>query len=244
MKYACMVLAFLAMAWPGTAQTEADSLQLNGMLRAQFMLQSGNLNQVGGNGMALLNATRKQWSGTLSTAYQYVRVEGFTVVNDWWSYALAKRSYTRRVHPIGMAYYGFANSFGINSATVGGAGVGLQLLAASPTKFVRLNTIGGYMHFDYSTAEDATGAVANTFLNASWPVGKHTILGWQTHAYWVPAFEDVYGFQNSVQLALPLTKRLNFTVSHLLVYSQRVDAGKEQLNTTLLAGLMLRPPAP
>ena len=191
--------------------------------------------------MALLNATKKQWSGTLSASYQYVRVEGFTVVHDWWNYALLKRGYTKRLHPVGMLYYGAAKSFGMERALVGGVGVGLNVVRKSPVKFVRINTIVGYLNFNYSINSSVEGAVLNSFLNASWPLGKQAQLNLQTHGYLAPNESDVYGFQNTVQLAFPITRQVSATLSHMLVYSERVDEGKEQLNTTLLAGILLRP---
>ena len=132
-----------------TAFGKSDSLKFHSFFDGQVMIQTGNLKQFSTNLILNTKLSNSNFESNINASFQYVKVNDFNVINDFWSYGYFKYHQTKRLYPIGMVYGGFAKSFGINSSFLGGAGLGLNIIQKSPQKFLHLNVIAGYMNFDY-----------------------------------------------------------------------------------------------
>ena len=204
------------------------------------MIQTGNLKQFSTNLILNTKLSNSNFESNINASFQYVKVNDFNVINDFWSYGYFKYHQTKRLYPIGMVYGGFAKSFGINSSFLGGAGLGLNIIQKSPQKFLHLNVIAGYMNFDYFTNVRQEGGVMNAFIQGNTRIINERLnLSWEVHLY--KAFNNnlAYGIQNQIRIGIPITKWLEIGISNTVNFNETVDLGKQKLNSMTLVGLKI-----
>ena len=234
-----IILTFICVGSNSYAQK--DTIRTHGFVTTQGIFQTGNLNQVGGNAITRLNIANSKNSLEFSLQYNYVLINGSVPVNDFWSFADYKLGYNKKVYPIIIGYYGFAKSVGIDNSIVAGIGLGSSIIKKSPKQFLKINAFGGYMQFDYIIRSTISEALLGTYFVGATPIIKDKInLNWEFHSYFAPLQTDFYGFQNIVRLELPISKKVNISLSHVTVYGNVVDNFKTKLNTTMLVGVSSR----
>ncbi len=240
LKYTYLALAI----WSITTISvfaQKDTLHFNAMVNFQTMLQSGNLNQYGGNLNAQLALSNKRIKMQYALSYNYVTVEEFNIIDDSWNYALFKYDHNKLLYPLVMGYHGFAKSFGIDRASVVGAGAGLNIFNRSQFTYLRVNAMLAHLWFDYDINPTIRGTGVNVFVEGNTSISKLPIhLNWEFHAYQHIEQSNVYGFQNTIRLSIPVSKKLSITISQMLVYSEQVDVDRKRFNTTSLMGLALK----
>ena len=225
-----------------STNAQKDTLKLNGMFNLQGRQQSGNLNQIGGVAVMKVALMNSKWYTGVSGSYNYVEVEEFNVVNDLWSSGLVKYNHKKMVYPLAMTYVGFAKSFGIDEAYVGGAGVGINIIQKSSVKYLNINVIGGYSTFNYAQVSDVSDWVANVYISSNTNLFKNkAAINWEFHAFYFPKTAlDIAGIQNNIRLSLPLTKAIRFTLTHQYLYNSYVDVAISKENSMMLFGLMIK----
>ncbi len=219
---------------------QKDSIKAHAFVNIQAMLQSGNLNQFGGNIVGKFRVGNKRFDLGLSGNYNHVTVNGFNIINDSWNYSTLKFLQQRRLYPMTMVYYGFGKSFGIRSASVAGVGGGLNISRASPQKYLSLNLVAGYMAFRFEQQMPQEGFVGNLYATGNTIFKDKLEVNWELHGYYAPIEADAYGISNFLRLMVPLSKELSLTISNQLIYNQRVELGREQLNSITMLGLGLK----
>ena len=220
---------------------QKDSLKVKLEFQLQARLQSGNLNQYGGNVGMKLGIQHSKWNTELSASYTYITVEDFNSINDSWNFLSIRKGHNNRFYPTALTYYGFAKSFGIDQSVAQELGVGVNLVNKSKHDYLRFNALAGYMEFDYQSISTVSTSTINTFVQAnSRIVEDKLVLHWELHAYNALKNSTFYGFQNKVLIGFPVSKRLMITLTSQQIYNQTVDVGKKQLNTLSLFGVQLR----
>jgi hypothetical protein len=220
---------------------QKDSLHISATLQGQARMQTGNLKQFGGQMGASLHLDHRVWFGGLNIRYAYNNVDGFEVLNDSWNFAVIKKNHSNQFYPIGMFYQGFAKSFGVDYAAVSAVGVGWNINRSAEDDYLHMNILGGYMDFDYHEQSGVHGYVLNFYGKGQTALVKEKLnLLWEMHAYHAMDDSDVYGLQNSLQLAWPLSSAFSLTLSREMVYSEKVDFGKKQLNTISMFGVFYK----
>ncbi|MFT5819582.1 MAG: hypothetical protein ACI8ZM_000807 [Crocinitomix sp.] len=223
-----------------TAFSAKDSLKFHAFLDGQIMVQTGNLKQFGSNLILNARISNSKFEFSTNASYQYVKVNDFNVINDFWSYGIFKYHHRKRVYPLIMTYYGFAKSFGIKYSFLSGLGGGINIVQKSPKNFLHANIIVGYMNFDYSLSQRQSGLVLNTFIQANATMFKEYLnIYWEAHAFRALNDSQSYGIQNQIRLGVPITKWLEIGISNTVNYNQTVDLGKQKLNSMTLAGIKL-----
>lgn len=222
------------------AVAQQDSLRFNAIVEAKANHQSGNLNQFGG--LVLLNLTLADstWYGRLAGNYTFAKIEGFTVLNDFWVFTHLKYQHSKRFYPTAMVYSGFAKSFGIESAQLMGVGGGLNIWQKSQSQFLNLNVISGYATFDYRTNATINGWVTNAFISGNTSLFKKKLdLNWELHTYFLPK-DEVHGVQNNLRIGVPITKQLMVSATQQIIYNNHVEPEIERVNTLLFLGLSVK----
>lgn len=221
---------------------QQDTLKFHGLFNLQGRYQKGNLNQWGGVVLWKGSLANAKWYTAVSASYNYAEVEKFNLVNDFWSNGMVKYQHTRVLYPLAMFYKGFAKSFGIQEAKLGGIGAGINLIQKSPVEYLNVNLIGGYSLFNYTTVPDVRYYVTNIFIASNKELFKgRAAVNWELHAFYIPRpMEKVTGLQNTVRISIPLTKMINFTLTHQYLFNSYVDVHVAKENSMLLVGLMIK----
>lgn len=234
----CRLLLVICLFASGAASAQRDTLRFSGLINLQTMMQSGNLNQYGGNMVAKLALSNEHIYTGYSLNYNHVTVEEHNIIDDSWNYGLFRYHHKKTLYPLVMGYHGFAKSFGIDRATVLGLGGGLNIFQRSPIKYLRINLIGAHMLFDYQINPTLEGIGVNVFIEGNTTLFKSDLnLNWEFHAYENFELTDFYGLQNSLRLSAPISNGLSVTIGHLAVYSEQVDFERKRFNTTGLVGI-------
>lgn len=225
-----------------SVNAQKDTLKLNATFNVLGRYQSGNLNEIGGAAVARVSLMNSKWYTRVSGSYNYVEIEKYTVMNDFWSSGLLKYQHTKRIYPITMVYAGFAKSFGIDEAYVAGVGAGVNIVQKSASQYLNINLIGGYSTFNYVNVTDVNDLVTNIFISSNTTLFKSKAeINWEFHGFYHPTSTiDITGIQNNIRLALPLSKAIKFTLTHQYLYNSYVDVGISKSNSLLLFGLMIK----
>ena len=212
------------------------------MFNLQGRQQSGNLNQIGGMALVKGSLMNSKWYTGVSGSYNYVEVEEFNAVNDFWSSGLVKYKHLKTVYPLAMVYVGFAKSFGIDEAYVGGIGGGVNIIQKSPNQYFNINVIGGYSTFNYAQVSDVNDLVTNVFIASNTNLFKNKAeINWELHAFYFPKSKiDILGIQNNIRLSLPLTRTIRFTLTHQYLFNSYVDSEISKENSMLLFGVSIK----
>lgn len=218
-----------------------DSIVYHGFVNLQAMLQTGNLEQFGGNTVASFSVNNTKFYTAGSFSYNYMNVNGFAILNDSWNYMLIRAVPKKVIHPAAMGYYGFAKTFGIEEAFVAGGGIGANLINQSPRKFLQTNLIAGYLTFKYEEGYTEQGSAVNSFIEGNSPLLNNKMeINWKFHGYVSPGSNGIFGFQNNLRLSIPFSKSLSVTISEQMIYNNEVPVFREQFNTMTLFGVSYR----
>ncbi|MCJ8288927.1 MAG: DUF481 domain-containing protein [Crocinitomicaceae bacterium] len=221
--------------------SQKDTVKFHGFVNGRLMIQTGNLNQVGGGFTGNLSFGNKTFNQEIGLSYNYVKVNGFVPVNDSWNHLLFKYKPSRRVYPFVIARYGFAKSFGLKTAFTTGAGAGINIVEAKPSSFLNFNIQAGYLYFEYYDSLIINEPVIESFVAGRAKLIENRLnLDWKLMGFITPWRENTYGLMNTLRLSFKLTKTIDFTISHEMLYNEVVPIDKKRLNTTFLFGIAYR----
>ncbi len=235
-----IIILFLVISQFVIAQK--DTLKLHGVFNLQGRYQTGNLNQFSSNLLTKGTLINSKWYVGVSVNYTYAKIEGYNAVNDFWSSGVIKRNHSKNIYPVGIVYSGFAKSFGIVGAYIGGLGVGGNIIKASTKKLLNINLIGGYSRFNYAQVKNVEGIVANIFISSRTKLFKNKIeLNWEFHGYYLPNSNlNISGTQNSIRISVPIKKTIKLTAMHQHIYNSYVDTEISKINSMLLFGISIQ----
>jgi len=236
-----LLVSLILFGVQATAWSQKDTLKIHGSFNLQGMLQSGNLNQIGGNTHLNAEVYNSKWSFSVSGSYNYVAVQEINVINDLWTYSVLKYAHKKRFYPVTMGYYGFAKSFGIKKSVVAGGGYGLNLIQKEQNFNLQVNLLAGYLNTVFLVNEPLNKPVLLSFIKGNFPLIRNKLsLNWEFHSYNSFQKNDIYGFQNTLRWMIPITTKLNIIVSNFIVYTNTTDVNKKPLNTSNLLGVSAR----
>jgi len=215
-----------------------DTTRFSLIAGVQGRTQSGNLNQIalGGNINALLKNER--FSVEISSVYNYAKIEDFVPVNDLWSYVTGKLNPNKQVYLLVIGLQGFSESFAITQSWMGGAGAGWNVMKPQPYKLFQVNLYSSYLNFNYRDLPLQQSPAGGLLTRLVLPLLQNRLnIRWEFHGYMATNNADFHGFQNQVELQIPLTRQLSFTVNHSIFYGGIVNPDKVQTNTFTLFGV-------
>jgi len=233
---------FYLMLFPSTglkAQVnETTVFQTEIGLRGRW--QTGNLNQLGLIPSAQLLVEASKFSISINSSYQYLKVDGFNPVNDFWNFALFKANPKHTLHPILAANIGFARSYKINKSYTIGIGMGYNLRNKSSKDFVEMGVIAGYMDLEYENEKPHKSASFGLLLSTSFPIGENLHISNNLKTYHSSKDHTFWGGSNQIMLHYQLKENLSLNISQDLVFNNQNAGGIEKLNTLMLFGLQYR----
>ena len=131
-----MILAtFAALLMPVHVASQRDSLKFGA--------------ELGLNPSVALDFSNSRTEVIVNGTYQFLRVEGFTAISDFWTRALYRFKTGRCLDPIGVLNYGFAKSYRIDHSLVVGAGAGWRIRQKSRRDFIEIQAFGGYLNLEF-----------------------------------------------------------------------------------------------
>lgn len=222
-------------AW---SQKQAIKLDLEAGLRVRW--QSGNLNQLAVNPSLRLTLASPQWQLSSQASYQYLQVEGFAILNDFWTYSELAYQPEKRIFPIGSVRYGFARSYQIENSLHTGPGLAWNLIQQSPQKFVRLSLIGGYLHFAYIGEPSHQSFALGSVLAASFPLGERLQIRLEGSSYHSLMALNYWGLSQSLGLIADLGKGFSLSINQNLIYNHQVVESIQNTNSLLMLGFQYR----
>lgn len=215
-------------------------------VRSEFSLvgrrQTGNLDQIGVNPSAKLGVGNSAFELETGANYQFLRVNGFTSINDLWINGIYRVHPRKRVFPFAMAYYGFADSYRIDQSLIGGIGAGVNLQDGSKKGLLQGHLFLGYADVDFLTVSAATSShtsfAVGSFIRSDFAI-VHSGLGihWEFHSYHAVSDRDFYGANNLIILRYALVKGFHLTATHSTIYNHTTSEGISRTNTLLMVGL-------
>ena len=115
-----VIILFVTSCFELSGQGKKDTLHVNWFFNLQGQVQTGNLNMVGGGAISKLFLNNSVLGTEFYAKYTIAKIEGFTIINDLWTYSLLKLKHNRRFYPLGIGYFGTGKSFHITRAVVAG----------------------------------------------------------------------------------------------------------------------------
>lgn len=221
------------------AFSQSDSVRTSAVLSAQGSLLSGSVNQFLVSAGGDITVQDSSFSVSLSAGYSFGSQSHVTTTNDLWSYFGLEFRQFKRIYPLALNYAGFAKSYGVDAAIVGGIGGGWNVIPYTENKLFRTKIIGGYAYFRQPDTI-LQGYAFNLFLHAKTPLFKTMAFEWLFHTYTAPAVDDMYGARNQIQLQIPIHRAINFSTTHQLIYIKHETAGYREINSYLLLGLSFK----
>ena len=109
-------------------QPANDSLFVKGRLGLMGRWQTGNLNQISIMPNGNISFDKTDYYCELNATYQFIKVDGFKVKDDLWTYSLYQHQPNRLIFLSGHAIMGYARSYSIAYSTVVGIGGGINVL--------------------------------------------------------------------------------------------------------------------
>lgn len=222
-------------AW---SQNQGITLDLEAGVRVRW--QSGNLNQLAVNPELRLKLASSHWQFSSQASYQYLQVEGFAILNDFWTYSEIAYQPQKRIFPIGSFRYGFARSYQIEQSLHTGLGLAWNIVQKSPKKFVRFSLIGGYLHFAYIGEPSHRSFALGSVIAASFPLGERLQLRLEGSSYHSLMALNYWGLSQSLGLLADLGKGFSLSINQNLIYNHQVVESIQNTNSLLMLGFQYR----
>lgn len=218
-------------------EAQKDSLLIHAEVGINGRWQTGNLNQFGILPRAGLGIANKHFSLESEANYQYLRVEGFGLVNDLWVGGAFKIKPQNRIYPMVFSMYGFAQSYLINKSFVLGIGGGVNIIKKSPLHYLRANLTAGYLDFEFEGEPAHTAPAAGAMIESSFPLGERGMLSWKLNTYYSLSDLEYWGANNTVILGIKILKDLSVHLNHSTIFNNKTVPTIEKINTLMLFGV-------
>ncbi len=217
------------------AQSDKPSIQANLGIRGRW--QTGNLNQLGLIPNAAILLQSENISLKINSSYQYLLVENFNPVNDFWTFSVLKWQTKRKIHPIIGANFGFAKSYKIKQSYSYGMGYEARLYEKSDKEYLYTGLLVGYMNFQFEHANSHTGAHMGLLLSSAIPVSDKIFMTIGLKSYHSLKEIDFWGGSSQIMLNYQFKKNLSLNISQDIVFNNQNEPGIKQLNTLMLFGV-------
>jgi len=168
--------------------------------------------------------------------YQYLTVNKFTIIHDFWSNSLFQLKQDKRFFPFITAAGGTARSFLLNRFILTGSGIGSNIYRKSITEYLQLHLFVGYLNYsllNFAHQAFSVGSIIRSNISLS----KKVQLNWDFTSYHSTALSSSWGLQNNVKLNFLVGKNLRLNLNHRLFYNQQTIEGITKLNTIFLLGI-------
>lgn len=219
------------------AYGQADSLQAQIQGRIMGQRQTGNLNSIAVSPSLGITLSKKTFKTDVQANYQYLQVDGFTLVSDFWIDALHQHQVHRRFFPMASAIYGFAKSYQIKTSLHLSAGLGLNIWRKSPMHYFQMHAHAGYLNFEFQGAPTHSAAALGSAFRGAFPLKKHAMLFWNVKSFHSLADTDFWGANNQVMLRYQISPALGLNISHNTVFNNQPFADIKRLNTVMMFGV-------
>jgi hypothetical protein len=203
-------------------------------------MQTGNLNQFGVQPTLRHSIFNSKISNDFQANYQYMTVEGFNLINDFWTKDIFKINPNRKFYPMAMAIFGTAKSYLIENSFNVGAGVGYNVVSKSPMQFMHLHLFGGYMYFKYQDEEAFESPTVGTNISSAFPIKNKATVIWELDTYHPIYGLDFWGFNNQLILQFQITKHISFNLIHNTIFNNTTTTNIQKWNTTTMFGIQYR----
>lgn len=214
---------------------ENSSTALQAGIRGRW--QTGNLNQLALNPAANLSISQRKFDLDLRGYYQFLRVNGFTAISDFWTSAANRYQPTQRFFPLIAANYGFAKSYKIDHSLLLGTGFGVNLYAPTATSFFRLQFFAGYMNFQFESREPHTTPALGSAAMLTFPLQERVNISWELHTYYSGKDSQFWGANNQLMIHFKVLKSLSINLNHSTIFNKKTVENIKNTNTLLLFGI-------
>lgn len=236
MKRVIVLSLFILLGWQ-SLRSQSDSLRIQLEVGLRGRWQSGNLNQLGLNphGKLLLanSHQRSDWQAT----YQYLTVEGFAIISDFWLSGFHAFQPNKRIHPLAAVFTGFAKSYKITESLVSGVGAEVNIHQASAMNFLRMHLFAGYMHVTFQQELPHTALAIGSGLRSAFPLGKRLQVIWELDTYHSSKEVAFWGANHRLILLYPIFKGISFNLSHTTIFNNKTFPELKKTNTLMLFGI-------
>lgn len=217
--------------------SQKDSLSVNAELGIRGRWQTGNLNQLGLNPDARLLLSNTKIALDFRASYQYLRVERFTAISDFWTSGLISYTPTRRFFPILAGYYGFAKSYKIDQSLFVGTGAGSNIINKSNRSFLQIHAFVGYFQFEFEEQDIHSTFAIGSIMKAAIPLGKPFHITWQLDTYHATFDSDLWGASNVIMINYQISKKLFLNLSHNTIFNNQSATNIKKVNTLMMFGI-------
>lgn len=215
---------------------QGDSLSRSVNLSLMGQHQSGNLNSISLNPRAQIRFQSPDFSADLESSYQLLRVEGFTMVSDFWTEGLYQRAARKKFFPALALVSGFAKSYDLQSSLHLSAGMGFNVLKWKPNEFLQVHALVGYLRFEFNDIPAHSTAALGLALRASFPVSKTSSLSWKLKTYHSLSNKNFVGGDNLFLYHISIGQSFGLRLSHNIIFNNQTGAQISRINSVFLFG--------
>ena len=239
-KHKYLLITLLQAILLSSAFSQTDTLTISSEIGLRGRWQTGNLNQLALNPTAHLLFSKKAFQAEVKGIYQFLRVEGFTIISDFWINGMVQLVPHKRIYPLITTNYGFAKSYKIGHSLLVGGGLGINLYQKSPRSFLQVNAFAGYMDLQFENEPRLSAPSLGTLLKAAVPIADRIHLSWELQTYHPDFNREYWGANNIVRLHFQVVKNLSLTASHHTIFNNKAITGIQKTNTLMLFGLQFQ----
>ncbi|WP_281612847.1 DUF481 domain-containing protein [Flammeovirga sp. SubArs3] len=232
-----LLLSFIILFSMTAFSQELDTLKWNNRVSLIGRHQSGNLNQY--SIMPTLRSTlhNSKIYVELDVNYQYIKVEEFEVVNDFWVSGLMQYGHQQKIYPVVYGLNGFAQSYHIDKSSFLGGGMGWNVLKQKPNTYLQLHVMAGYLNFQFTETPLHEAFSWSASARARFPISKLFQVEWEVLTYQSTKDTDYRGLGNLLVLNFMVNKWLGLNIRHQIYYNHKEVPLTENLNSVAYFGL-------
>lgn len=217
---------------------QKDTTWVEGRIGLRGQWQTGLLNQFVINPNLQFNLNNKIIALETVANYEFLQVDAFNAINDFWSYVSLQYKPNKLIYPMVMGHFGFAKSYRLDHSLLGGVGAGVNLIKRKRYQYLQANLFVGYINFKFTNITAYQAPNAGAFLKMSLPLLKGVLrISWELHAYLSMLNAAYWGLDNRIGLAVQITKKFALHLSHNTIHNNITAPNISQTNTKLLFGL-------
>ncbi|ANQ52360.1 DUF481 domain-containing protein [Flammeovirga sp. MY04] len=216
---------------------EIDTLKWDNRISLIGRHQSGNLNQYSIMPTWRSTLHNSKINAVLDVNYQYIKVEEFEVVDDFWVSGMLQYGHQQKVYPIVYGLNGFAQSYHIDKSSFLGGGMGWNILKQKPNSYLQLHVMAGYLNFQFTETPLHEAFSWSGFIRTKFPISKMFQLEWEVLTYQSMKDTEYMGFGNLLVFNFMLNKWLGLNVRHQIYYDHKEVPLTENLNSIAYFGL-------
>ncbi|MGH1363994.1 MAG: DUF481 domain-containing protein [Calditrichia bacterium] len=219
------------------AYSQPDSLSIAVEIGLKGRWQTGNLNQLAINPDASLVLSKAAFSSEVQASYQYLRVNGFVAISDFWTMGILRHRPNRTLFPMLATNYGFAKSYKIDHSFLIGPGVGINLYNNSPGDFLRVQVFAGYMNIKFESKDPHSTAAIGTISQSAFSISKRMNIAWDFQTYNPGLDAEYWGFNNRIIIHYMVIKNMSLNLGHTVIFNNKTVASIKKTNGLMLFGI-------